>query len=81
MNSDDTLVFEVDSINNRLINDTLKDVCGNLDERGYNSINQVVGYILSGDLGYISSYKDARTKIANIDRSTLVETLLKNYLS
>lgn len=81
MNNDDTLVFDVDCINNKLINDTLKDVCGNLNERGYNSINQVVGYILSGDLGYISSYKDARNKIANIDRCTLVETLLKNYLS
>jgi len=81
MENENTLVFDVDCINNKFINETLKDVCGNLEERGYNSINQVVGYILSGDLGYISSYKDARNKIANIDRSTLVETLLKNYLS
>ena len=51
-----------------------------LEERGYNPINQIVGYIISGDLGYISSYKEARNKIAKIDRTVLVEVLLKNYL-
>ena len=51
-----------------------------LEERGYNPVNQIVGYIISGDLGYISSYKEARNKIAKIDRTVLVETLLKNYL-
>ena len=51
-----------------------------LSEKGYNPINQIVGYIISGDLGYISSYKEARNRIAKIDRTTLVEELLKNYL-
>ena len=41
---------------------------------------KIVGYIISGDLGYISSYKEARNKIAKIDRTVLVEVLLKNYL-
>lgn len=81
MENENTLVFDVDSINSKIISNTLKEVCGNLNERGYNSINQLVGYILSGDLGYISSYKNSRNKIADIDRSTLVEALLRSYLS
>lgn len=80
MDNENTMVFDVDSINEKLIHDTLKDVCKILDERGYNSINQIVGYILSGDLGYISSYKNARKKIASLDRSTLVEVLLRNFV-
>ena len=51
-----------------------------LEEKGYNPINQIVGYIISGDLGYISSYKEARNKISKLDRNTIVEVLLKNYL-
>ena len=80
MDNDNTLVFDVDSISEKLVYDTLKDVCDNLEERGYNSVNQIVGYILSGDLGYISSYKEARNKISNLERSTLVEVLLKKFI-
>lgn len=65
---------------NEVVKSTLRDVLESLEERGYNPINQIVGYIISGDLGYISSYKEARNKIAKIDRTVLVEVLLKNYL-
>ena len=51
-----------------------------ITERGYNPVNQLVGYIISGDLGYISSYKETRNRISKIDRTVLVEELLKNYL-
>ena len=51
-----------------------------LAEKGYNPINQLVGYIISGDLGYISSYKETRNRLSKIDRSTLVEVILKEYL-
>lgn len=81
MDNENTIVFDVDSISEKLVYDTIKDVYDNLEERGYNPTNQIVGYILSGDLGYISSYKEARNKIANLDRSTLTEVLLKNFLS
>lgn len=80
MNSEDTLIFSRDSISEKLVYDTLKEVFEILKERGYNPVNQIVGYIQSGDLGYISSYKDARVKIANLDRSTLIEVLLKSFL-
>ena len=50
-----------------------------LEERGYNPINQIVGYLISGDPGYISSYKDARNKIQKIDRSKIIEILLAAF--
>lgn len=81
MDNENTMVFDVDSINERLVYDTLKDVSVVLKERGYNPINQIVGYILSGDLGYISSYKNARKKISTLDRNTLTEVLLKNFIA
>ena len=51
-----------------------------LMEKGYNPINQIVGYIISGDPGYISSYKDSRKKIVSLDRSELVALILEDYL-
>ena len=81
MNNDNTIIFDIDKISEKLVYETIKDVYDNLEERGYNPTNQIVGYILSGDLGYISSYKEARKKIASVDRSTLTEVLLKNFLS
>ena len=80
MESDDTILFDTSEVNNKIIKDTLADAVEALSERGYNPINQLVGYIISGDLGYISSYKETRNKIAKIDRTVLVEVLLKNYL-
>lgn len=58
----------------------LKKVCKALEEKGYNPINQIVGYLLSGDPAYITSYKDARTMIRTIDRDEILEELLNNYL-
>ncbi|AIS52333.1 hypothetical protein TKV_c11620 [Thermoanaerobacter kivui] len=52
-----------------------------LSEKGYNPINQIVGYILSGDPTYITSHKNARNLIRKIERDELVEELLKEYLS
>ncbi|MEJ6950025.1 IreB family regulatory phosphoprotein [Natronospora cellulosivora (SeqCode)] len=51
-----------------------------LEEKGYNPVNQIVGYLLSGDPAYITSYKDARTMIRTIDRDEIIEELLRNYL-
>ena len=80
MNSEDTLMFDVNEVNEKVIRNTLEDAVEALTERGYNPINQLVGYIISGDLGYISSYKETRNKLSKIDRSTLVEVILKEYL-
>lgn len=47
--------------------------------RGYNPSNQIVGYLISGDPGYISSYQDARTKIQQVDRAKIIEVLLQEF--
>ena len=51
-----------------------------MQEKGYNPINQLVGYILSGDPTYITSYHDARNKIRTIERDELLEKMVKNYI-
>ena len=58
----------------------LREVYLALQEKGYDPINQIVGYLMSGDPGYISSYKDARKKIVSIDRSRMLEFLLNKAL-
>lgn len=80
MEGNTTVLFDVSEINEKLISETLREAVEALVERGYNPVNQIVGYIISGDLGYISSYKETRNKMAKIDRTVLVEELLKNYL-
>ena len=80
MEDGSTVLFDITEVNSKVVKNTLKETYEALEERGYNPINQIVGYIISGDLGYISSYKEARNRIAKIDRTTLVEELLKNYL-
>ena len=79
MDSDATAVFDVDQVKKKLISDMLKEVTSALKERGYQPINQIVGYLISGDPGYISSYKDARSKIQEIDRAKIVEILLREF--
>ena len=51
-----------------------------LEEKGYNPINQIVGYILSEDPTYITNYNQARTLIRKIDRDELLQILVRNYL-
>jgi uncharacterized protein (UPF0297 family) len=51
-----------------------------LEEKGYDPINQIIGYILSGDPTYITSYNNARSVICSIERDELLEELLKEYL-
>lgn len=62
------------------ITDMIKDVSVSLEEKGYNAINQIVGYLMSGDPGYISSYKDARKKISKYERTRILTVLVKNFL-
>ena len=80
MEDGSTVLIDITEVNSKVVKNTLKETYEALEERGYNPINQIVGYIISGDLGYISSYKDTRNKISKIDRTTLVEELLKSYL-
>lgn len=76
-----TSLYSIDEFEASLVSSTLKDVSAALREKGYNEINQLVGYIMSGDPGYISSHNDARNKITSIERSTIIEVLLRSYVS
>ena len=75
-----TRLFNIEELETALIEKTIKEVYIALEERGYNPLNQIVGYLITGDAGYISSYKDARKKITSLDRAKVLEELLKNYL-
>jgi len=63
------------------INTIIRDVYEALVEKGYNPVNQMVGYIMSGDPSYITSYKNARSKIMKVERDELVEAVLKSYIN
>lgn len=58
----------------------LNNVHRTLEERGYNAVNQIVGYLLSGDPAYIPRQNDARNQIRHIDRDVIMEELVSNYL-
>ena len=80
MDFDKTMSFEVERDKNVKAKEILKEVHEALVEKGYNPINQIVGYILSGDPTYITSHKDARNKIRTIERDELLEKMVKNYI-
>ena len=69
-----------DKVEQKTIKEILTIVYDSLDERGYNAIDQMVGYILSGDPSYITSHNNARNVIGRIGRDDLVEELIKAYL-
>ena len=76
----ETRLFNVEELETALVKKTLNEIYAALEERGYNPINQLVGYLISGDPGYISSYKDSRKKITSLDRTKIIEALLKDYI-
>lgn len=77
-----TVKFEgVAENKNMSVSETINYVYHALQEKGYDPINQMIGYILSGDSSYITSYKDARTVIRKYERDELLEEILKQYLS
>ena len=80
MDFDKTMNFSVETARNVKAKEVLKKVYDALKEKGYNPINQIVGYILSGDPTYITSYNDARNLIRQLDRDELLEKLVRNYI-
>ena len=71
---------DVNNLDEERVYKVLNEVYIALSEKGYDPISQIKGYIISGDLGYISNYKKCRNKISKLNRSELVEVLLKCYL-
>ena len=77
---DETKIFTTDEVEAELIAETIKEVAEILEERGYNAKNQLVGYLMSGDPGYISSHKEARNKITKFGRTRVLEVLVDNFI-
>lgn len=79
-NMENTMYFKVNKEDELNPHDVLVTVYQALEEKGYNSINQLVGYLISGDPAYITSHKQARSLIRRIERDDLIEELVVNYL-
>ena len=77
----ETMVYNTNDFQDALVIETIKDVADILEERGYDSSNQIVGYLMSGDPGYISSHKEARSKLTKFERTKILEVLVKNLLN
>lgn len=80
MATDKTLSFSVERERNEKSKEILKEVYDDLKEKGYNPINQIVGYILSGDPTYITSHNGARNLIRQVERDELLEKMVKEYI-
>ena len=80
MDQENTIFFKVEKEKNSNSKQVLKQVYEALAEKGYSPINQIVGYILSGDPTYITSYKDSRSLIRQFERDELLEEMVKEYI-
>jgi len=81
MATQDTLFFKGDQNKEMVIRGIVERVYAALKEKGYNPVNQMVGYIISGDPTYITSHDSARSLITQIQRDDLLEEIVKNYLN
>lgn len=81
MPMDETMCFKVEKEENTKTKEILKEVYNALKEKGYNPINQIVGYILSGDPTYITSHNGARNLIRQVERDELLEKMVKSYIN
>ena len=79
MVSEETMMFRFGADENKA-EKIIRDVCKAMEEKGYNPINQLVGYLLSGDPAYITSHGDARSNIRKLERDELLEELVRSYL-
>lgn len=76
----ETMQFRIENMEKNTTRQVLNDVYVALKEKGYNPINQIVGYIISGDPTYITSHNAARTKIRKLERDEILEELVAHYL-
>jgi len=79
MVSDETMMFSFGVEENRA-EKVIRNAWQAMNEKGYNPVNQLVGYLLSGDPAYITSHMDARSKIRKVERDELLEELVRTYL-
>ena len=80
-NLENTQFFKVEKEAKLQVRDIIRIVYEALSEKGYNPVNQIVGYVMSGDPTYITSHNNARSLIMKVERDEIVEELLKGYIS
>ncbi|MBD3948875.1 IreB family regulatory phosphoprotein [Tuanshanicoccus lijuaniae] len=78
---DETIMFKLDDLNKKTVRETLELVFEALEEKGYDPINQIVGYLLSGDPAYIPRHNDARNLIRRHERDEILEKVLTYFLT
>lgn len=76
----ETMMFRKGGEENKA-REVIRDVCRAMAGKGYNPINQLVGYLLSGDPAYVTSHNDARNKIRKLERDEVLEELVRAYLA
>lgn len=77
---DETVLFKFNEKDEKTVQETLTIVYDALNEKGYSSINQIVGYLLSGDPAYIPRHRDARNLIRRYERDEILEELIRHYI-
>jgi len=81
MVNNETTRFEMGADNSREAREIMKEVLAALREKGYNPVNQLVGYFLSGDPTYITNHKSARAVIRRMERDELLENIIRDYIT
>lgn len=76
-----TKIYNTKDIEETVISDVIKEVAEILEDKGYDPINQIVGYLMSDDPGYISSHKEARKKLTRYERAKILEVLVKEFIN
>ena len=76
-----TIMFDTTKVQQKTTREVLESVYAALEERGYNGIDQMVGYILSGDPSYITSYQGARNLIRKLERDEILEEVITFYVT
>ncbi|MBB6630562.1 MULTISPECIES: IreB family regulatory phosphoprotein [Clostridium] len=79
-NNENTMQFDFDRDKQALTKKILTEVFDSLQEKGYNPVNQLVGYLISGDPTYITNYNGARALVRKLERDEILEEVLKSYL-
>ncbi|WP_066873121.1 IreB family regulatory phosphoprotein [Clostridium mediterraneense] len=79
-NLENTMQFNFSNDNENLTKAILTDVYNSLKEKGYNPVNQLVGYLISGDPTYITNYNGARALVRKLERDEILEEVMKTYL-
>lgn len=80
MINQDTLIVQKNNQEEIDVKEVLETVYKSLKEKGYNPVNQIVGYVLSGDPTYVTSFNNARTLITKVERDEIIEELVSSYI-